>query len=169
MKHIPVAACLCALASCGYHEAGRADLLPKTISTVAVPAFSNPTTRYKITDWLAEAVSREFLASSRYRVTTADRADMILKGSVLSYSSNAVLFNPQTALATSVEIHLILQVSLVERATNKVLFTRPRLEIDDNYEIPGQDTQYFDESNSALQRVSQRLARQIVSDVLNNF
>ena len=50
---------------------------------------------------------------------------MVLKGGVLSYSSNAALFDPKTALATSVEIHVILQVSLVERATDKILFTRP--------------------------------------------
>ncbi len=169
MKHIPAVACLCLLARCGYHTAGHADLLPKTLATVGVPAFDNKTTRYKITDWLPDAVAKEFLASSRYRVVSADRADMVLKGTVLSYSANAVLFNPQTALATNVEIHLALQVTLVERATNKVLFTRPRLEVVDTYEIPVQQTQYFDESDSALQRVSQRLARQIVSDILNNF
>jgi outer membrane lipopolysaccharide assembly protein LptE/RlpB len=38
---------------CGYHLAGRAELLPKTIKTVAVPAFTNSaTTQYKLTDRL---------------------------------------------------------------------------------------------------------------------
>ena len=168
-KHVLPAACLSLLGSCGYHVAGHSDLLPKTIATVAVPAFNNPTTRYKVTDWLAEAVAKEFLSTTRYRVVQADRADMILKGSVLGYTSSAVLFNPQTSLATVVEVHLILQLSLVERSTNKVLFTRPRLEVIDDYEIPQQETQYFDESDSALQRVSQRVARQIVSSIVNNF
>jgi hypothetical protein len=168
IKQIVPAVCLL-VSSCGYHTAGHADLLPKNLTTVGVPAFDNKTTRYKITDWLPDAIGKEFLASSRYRVASADRADMVLKGSVLSYSSNAVLFDPKTSLATNVEVHLVLQVTLVERATNKVLFTRPRLEAIDNYEIPQQQTQYFDESDSALQRISQRLARQIVSDILNNF
>ncbi len=169
MHYCLPAACVAMLASCGYHVAGHADLLPKTITTVAVPAFANATTRYKITDWLPQAVAKEFISSSRYRVVPADRADMILKGSVLTYTASAVLFNPQTTLATSVEVHLVLQITLVERATNKVLFSRPRLEVVDNYEIPQQEAQYFDESDSALQRVSQRVARQIVSSVLNNF
>jgi hypothetical protein len=157
------------IASCGYHTAGHADLLPKTIATVGIPSFANPTTRYKITDWIPDAIAKEFVARTRYRVVSADKADMVLHGGVLSYTSNAVLFNPQTALATSVEVHLVLQVSLVERATGKVLFTRPRVEMVDNYEIPAQEVQYFDESDSALQRVSQRVAQQIVSDILNNF
>ena len=169
LKHFPSLTLACLTVSCGYHTAGHADLLPKTISTVAVPAFTNSTTRYKITDWLPEAVAKEFLSSTRYRVTTADRADMILKGNVLAYSANAVLFNPKTALATVVEVHLALQLTLVERETNKVLFTRPRVDITDDYEIPQQQGQYFDESDSALQRISQRVARQIVSSVVNNF
>lgn len=169
LQHFLVALSAALFSCCGYHVAGRADLLPKTINTVAVPAFANGTTRYKITDWLPEAVAKEFISSTRYRVVSADRADMIFKGSVLAYTANAVLFNPQTALATVVEVHLTLQVSLVERATNKVLFSRPRLEVIDDYEIPQQQGQYFDESDSALARISPRVARQIVSAVLNNF
>ena len=54
-------------------------------------------------------------------------------------------------------------MTLMERTTGKVLFSRPRIDITDSYEIPLQEAQYFDESDSALQRVSQRVARQIVS------
>lgn len=157
------------LTGCGYHVAGHSDLLPKTIATIGVPAFVNPSTRYKLTDWLPSAIAKEFVAKSRYRVVDADRADAVLRGSVLTYTSNAVLFDQATARATSVEIHVALQVSLVERATGKVLFSRPRMDIVDNYEIPIQAGQYFDESDTALQRVSKRVAQQVVSDVLNNF
>jgi hypothetical protein len=157
------------LSSCGYHTAGHTDLLPKTLATVGIPTFANPTTRYKVTDWLPDAIAKEFLAASRYRVVSPDKADMVLRGGVLSYTSNAVLFDPKTALATNVEVHLILQVTLVERATGKVLFTRPRMEVVDTYEIPTQQTQYFDESDAALQRISRRVAQQIVSSILNNF
>ena len=157
------------LAGCGYHVAGKSDLLPKTVTTIAVPAFANPTTRYKLTDWLPDAIAKEFLARSNYRITDASRADAVLGGSVLTYNSGAVLFDPKTSLATSVEIRVALQVTLTERTTGKVLFTRPRIEVVDNYEIPVQEGQYFDESDAALERVSKRVAQQIVSDILNNF
>lgn len=164
-----LAGCALLLAGCGYHVAGKAELLPKTVATIGVPAFENKGTRYKLTDWMPEAISREFIARSRYRVVEPDRADAILKGSVLGYTSGAVLFDPVTALATVVEIHVAVQVSLVERSTGKVLFTRPRLEVVDNYEIPQQTGQYLDESDAALKRVSARVAQQIVSDILNDF
>lgn len=169
MRFGAATAALLALTGCGYHTAGHTDLLPKTIATVGIPAFNNLTTRYKVTDWLPDAVAKEFLASTRYRVVDADKADMVVKGGVLSYSSNAVLFDPKTALATSVEVHLLLQVTVLERATGKVLFTRPRMELVDTYEIPKQQTQYFDESDATLQRVSRRAAQQIVSAIVNNF
>lgn len=164
-----VVLCGCLLASCGYHTACEARLVPKTVTTIGVPAFTNGTTRYKITDWLPEAISKEFIARSRFRVTEANRADAVLNGRVLGYTSNATLFDQKTGLATSVEIHLALQVTLTERTTGKVLFTRPRLEITDSYEIPLQQGQYFDESDAALSRVSKRLAQQIVSSILNDF
>ena len=33
-------------ASCGYHVSGKADLLPKSVQTIAIPAFTNITARY---------------------------------------------------------------------------------------------------------------------------
>ncbi len=159
----------CLLASCGYHVGGRADLVPKSIVTIGIPAFTNPTTRYKLSDWLPEAISKEFIASSRFRVTDASRADAVLKGSVLTYTSNATLFDQKTGLATSVEVHFVIQVTLTERTTGKVLFSRPRIEWTDSYEIPIQQGQYFDESDAALDRASKRVAQQVVSAILNNF
>ena len=55
------------LSSCGYHVAGKADLVPKTIHTIAIPAFANITIRYKLTDQLPQAISREFIARTRYQ------------------------------------------------------------------------------------------------------
>jgi hypothetical protein len=163
------AICGCLLASCGYHSAGQAGLLPKAILTVGVPAFGNGTTRYKLSDWLPEAISKEFIARSRFHVTEASSADAVLSGLVLAYNSSPTLFDQKTGLATSVEVHVALQVTLRERKTGKVLFTRPRIEITDSYEIPLQQGQYFDESDAALSRASKRVAQQVVSAILNDF
>jgi hypothetical protein len=34
--------------SCGYHVSGHADLLPKHIKSIAIPAFGNLSTRYRL-------------------------------------------------------------------------------------------------------------------------
>ena len=57
-----------ALNSCGYHVAGQANLVPKTVHTIAVPPFANATVRYKLTDLMPEALSRELIARTHYQV-----------------------------------------------------------------------------------------------------
>jgi hypothetical protein len=158
------------LVSCGYHVSGHADLLPSTIKTVAVPAFTNLTTRYKLTDRMPEAIAREFITRTRYRVVPReDAADAVLHGAVVSYLSNATILDPATGRASGVELHVMLQVSLVERATGKVLFSRPSFEVRERYQISTDPAKYYDESESALARASQEVASQVVTAILENF
>jgi outer membrane lipopolysaccharide assembly protein LptE/RlpB len=56
------------LSGCGYHIAGQADTVPDEIRTIAVPAFQNGTTEYKIEQYVTQAVVREFLTRTRYQV-----------------------------------------------------------------------------------------------------
>jgi hypothetical protein len=62
-----------------------------------------------------------------------------------------------------------LRVSLTERATGKELFSRPSFEIRERYQISIVPTNYFEESDDALDRVSKIAARQVVSGILENF
>ena len=161
---------LCLVSGCGYHVAGRGELLPKTIHTVAIPAFANATIRYKLTDKLPQAITREFISRTRYRVVSdINQADMILNGVVNNYSSFPTTFDPATGRASTVEVHATMQIKLTERATGKTLFNRPALEVTERYEISQDPRQYFEESDDALNRASLVVARQVVSAILNDF
>ena len=158
------------LTACGYHTSAHSTVLPATIKTVAVPAFSNLTTRYKLTDRMPQAIAREFVTRTRYRVVPREEAaDAVLRGTVISYTSFPTIFDPATTRASGVELRVVLQVSLVERATGKVLFNRPNFEIRERYQISTDPLQYYEESESALDRASQETARQIVSTILEDF
>jgi hypothetical protein len=156
--------------SCGYHAAGKADLVPKTIHTIAIPAFINTTTRYKLTGWLPEAVSREFISRTRYRVVPdVSAADAVLQGSVLNFTSFPTVYDPATGRASAVEVHVYLKVTLTERATGKTIFTRPNFEVRERYQISTDPGAFFEESDTALDRLSKQTARQVVSAILENF
>jgi hypothetical protein len=158
------------LAGCGYHVGGRADLLPKTIKTVAVMPFGNATTRYKVADRLTQAIATEFIQRTRYRVVTdANDADAVLSGAVLNYLAYPTVLDPTSGRATGVQTLVYIQVTLTERATGKVLYTAPTMELRERYEISVDPQQYFDESGMAMQRVSQDAARRVVSAILENF
>jgi hypothetical protein len=158
------------LAGCGYRAGGRADLLPKTVKTIAVTPFGNVTTRYKLADRITYAVATEFIQRTRYRITEdPNEADAVLNGAVVNYMAYPTVIDPITGRATGVQTMVILQVTLTERASGKVLFTRPYMEMRERYEISVDPNEYFDESGMAMQRLSRDVARSLVSAILENF
>lgn len=158
------------LASCGYHVAGKTDLVPKSIHTIAVPAFSNITIRYKLSDQLPEAIAREFISRTRYQIVNdPNQADAVLRGAVVNYVAYPTIFDQQTGRASGFQVNLTLQVSLTERATGKVIYSRPNFEMHQRYELSIQANTYFDESDAGLARLSHDVARDLVSSILENF
>jgi Lipopolysaccharide-assembly len=158
------------LSGCGYHVAGRTNLLPKNIQTIAIPAFANITTRYKVSELLAGALTREFISRTRYQIVTdPNQADAVLTGSVVNFYSYPILLDPRTARASSIQAIVLLQIYLRDRATSAVLFSRPNMEFRQNYELSVDPRVYFDESDVAMDRLSRDVARSVVSAVLANF
>lgn len=159
------------LPACGYHTAGQADLVPKTVHTIAIPAFTNKTTRYKLTDRLPQAIGHEFIARTKYQVVNDPaQADAVLQGSVINYVAYPILFDQKSGRASGLQVNVTMTVSLVERATGKVIFSRPSYEMHQRYEISiTSSSAYFEESDEALNRLSRDVARDLVSSILENF
>jgi outer membrane lipopolysaccharide assembly protein LptE/RlpB len=159
-----------ALASCGYHVAGTTDVLPKNVKTIAIPAFGNITTRYKISDLLSAAITREFISRTRYQIVSdPNQADAVLSGSVVNFVSYPTVFDSKTGRAAGIQAIVTMQLTLRDRATNAVLFDRPHMESRQNYEISVDPRAYFDESEVGMDRLSRDVARSVVSAVLENF
>jgi hypothetical protein len=156
--------------SCGYHVAGRADLLPKRINTIAVPAFANVTTRYRLADRLSADITREFISRTRYNIVAdPNQADAVLTGAVVNFFGYPTILDPATGRATGVQAIVILQINLVDRKDGAVLFSRPNMEVRERYEISVDPNAYFDESGAAMDRLSRDVARTVVSAILENF
>jgi len=155
---------------CGYHVSGRADLLPQSIHTIAIPAFANSTMRYKLTEQLPGAITREFITRTRYQIVpNADDADAILTGTVAGYNSYPTTYDPATGRASAVQLSAVLDVTLRERTTGAVLFSRERWEFRERYEISVDQSAYFEESDAAMDRLSRDVARSLVSAILEKF
>ncbi len=158
------------LGSCGYHVAGHTNLLPATLHSVCIPAFTNATMHYKLTDHLPEALAREFIARTKYRIVPdCAAADASVRGSVNNYLYFPTVTDPTTGRASAVDTRVYLTVTMTERATNKVLFTRSNMEVRERYEISVDPRAYFDESDAALDRVAKTVAQQLVTAILENF
>ena len=155
--------------ACGYHVSGKGDLLPKNIHTIYVPAFENLTTHYRLTDAIPEAISREFIARTRYQVVRhKEDADAILKGIVTNIVGYPILNDPTTGRATALQISVRIQIHLYDRAGNE-LYSRPSWEFRQRYELSTNAQTYFDEGGAAELRMSQDIASEVVSGILEKF
>jgi outer membrane lipopolysaccharide assembly protein LptE/RlpB len=167
---LPVAALAAMAAGCGYHVGGNAQWIPKTVKTIAIPAFANGTLRYKLARLLPEDITREFHTRTKYTIVAdPTQADAVLKGTLSSVNAVPIIADPKSGRATGVEVIVTIQITLTERSTGKVLFTRPALEFRERYEIASDPQAYFDESGTAIERVARDAARSVVSAILENF
>jgi hypothetical protein len=162
-------AAVLAASGCGYHVVGRANTLPAGAHTIAIPAFVNRTTQFRIEQILTQAVVHEFIARTKYRVVPeADSADLVLQGEVTNLASGAVLFDPTTGRATTVLVTMNLRVALQDRA-GKILYRNNNFVFREPYQISVDIPSFFQEEGPALDRMSRDFAAQFVSDVLENF
>lgn len=168
MRRLALALPALVLAGCGYHVAGTANVLPDEIHTIAVMPWVNVSTQYKLSDYISEAVTRELITRTRYKVIADPaKADAVLSGAVANMFSGATVSDPIKG-ATGAQLVVLLQVKLVDR-NGKVLFDRPNIEFRQMYEISVDPRQYFDESQVAAQRLSTDVGRTVVAAILNAF
>jgi hypothetical protein len=158
-----------ALSGCGYHVSGKGELLPRNIHTIYVPAFDNLTTHYRLTDTIPEAISHELISRTRYQVVKhKEDADAVLKGALVNFTSFAILNDQATGRATALQINARIQVNLYDR-DGKAIYSRPSWEFHQRYELSTNAQTYFDEGGAAELRMSQDIARDVVSGILENF
>jgi len=159
---------LSSLTGCGYHVSGRGDLLPKTIKTIAIPAFGNLTSRYKLARILPTDIGREMLSRTRYTIVSdPNQADAVLTGTLHNFVAYPTI--SANGRSTVVEAVVTLKITLTNRATGAVLFTRNGAEFRERYEISIDPKAYFDESGTAMDRLSRSVARSVVSAILETF
>ena len=154
--------------ACGYHVSGHGDMLPKTIQTISVPAFGNMTSRYKLARTLPEDITRELLSRTHYKIVAdPNQADAVLTGTLNNFVAYPTI--SANGRSTTVEAVVTLQINLTNRATGAVLFSRTGAEFRERYEISVDPKAYFDESGTAMERLSKSVAKDVVSAILEGF
>jgi outer membrane lipopolysaccharide assembly protein LptE/RlpB len=161
---------LVASTGCGYHTAGHAVQLPENVKTIAVPAFVNETSTYRIEQLLTSSVVREFTTRTHYHILNdaGEAADATLRGTVLSTSASPLTYNSTTGQAASVLVVVSMKVALTDRQ-GKVLYQNPSYLFREQYEVSQDLASFFEEDSPAFRRLSQDFARTLVSNILEGF
>jgi hypothetical protein len=159
-----------ACSACGYHVAGRENALPVEWKTVAIPAFANKTSTYRIEQRLTEAVVHEMLARTHYRIVSGEKhADAVLRGEVTSLETNALLFDTNTNRATAMLVTVRMAVRLVDLASQKTVYENNDFLFREEYEISTDIPSFFEEQGPALDRLSRDFSAALVSALLEKF
>jgi len=158
------------LAGCGYHVAGRASALPSEWTTIAVPAFKNDTRRYRIEQRFTQAVIREFISRTKYRIIQDEAAaDGVLHGEVLAIETSPVLFDATSGQVTTMLVTVHTKVLLVDKHTQQPAYQNADMVFRDEYQISSDVQSFFEEQDPALERMSRDFAARLVSNVIEKF
>ena len=137
------------VAGCGYHVAGHASHLPSEWTQIAIPAFKNDTTTYRIEQRMTEAVIREFTTRTKYRVVQDPQsADGVLHGEILSIETDPMLFNATTGEVTTMLVTVHTKVELIDTKTDKPVYKNDDMVFRDRVSDFDRREVFFEEAGS---------------------
>lgn len=158
------------ITGCGYHVAGRLSGAPAEWRSIAIPAFQNDTTHDRIEQRFTEAVIREFIARTKYRIVQdPGSADAVLHGEILQIDTSPVLFNANTGEVTAMLVTVQVKVELDDAVSKKPVYQNSDMTFRDEYQISSDPRSFFNEEDPALGRMSRDFASHCVSTILEAF
>lgn len=158
------------LSGCGYHTLGAATHLPPDVKTLAVPVFAMRTDSNGTETALTEAVVRELITRTRFRVTTdsgAD-ADAVLHGTILKQAVMPLTYNAATQQSSSFVITIVASVTLTAH-DGRVLYDNKNYVYREQYQSTTDLPTFVQEDPAAIQRLSREFAKQLVADILEGL
>src|SRR4030095_8242095 len=154
---------------CGYRLAGRNQLLPPTIRTIAIPPFENHTRRPGIEQRITEQVTATFIERGGYRTTARETgADAVLTGLVTGYDVTPVSVGSE-GRATRYEVVITASVELSSLPAREVLFRSSHFVFKKQYNVEDPSLTFFNQEIVAIDEIAKDFAQSVVSSILEGF
>ena len=155
---------------CGYHQAGKGKGLPKSIKTLAIPVFKNSSLKYRVEQRFTRAVMEEVLRRARgIRITTnPDEADAVLSGDIRTFRASGTILDDRGRTRVW-DVSIGIAVTVRDVKNHKILYDNPRMSFDGEYELSDDPQSFFNEENSAVDRIAKDFAQSLVSTILEGL
>ena len=149
---------------------GAAPSLSPELRTLSVPVFSTQTETYHTEMVMTNAVTREFAARTRFRVTPNmdSEADAVLHGTILKEAVTPLTYNASTQESSSFLLTIVVSVTL-EGRDGKLLYQNKNYVFRQQYQSTTDLPTFLQENPAAVERLSRDFAHALVSDVLEGF
>jgi len=162
------------LLTCGYTEcyrpAGSGEALPKHIKTVAIPAFQNPSLRFKVEQRFTAAMIDEAQRRARSLkvVSAPEGADAVMLGTIKQFGLRGLALD-DFGRARVYEVTIVVGLTLRDQTRNKVIFDNQNYVFRDTYEISTDPQSFFNEEGPAVDRIARDFARSALTAILEGF
>ena len=156
---------------CGYHLVGTSSNLAPSLQALYVAPLINQTARSEVDQRLTEQITQEWVRRGRFQlVSSGDKADAVLSGTVKSAVVNPVQFD-QEGRATQYQLTVTIDIQLVDRTSEKqvVLWRDEQFSRNTAYAVDPLAKDYFDREVEALDTLSRGMARDLVTTILEGF
>ena len=133
--------------------------------TIAVPTFTNSSTTFRVEQRLSEALRRELIQRTRYKVVSGPSGDVIVSGEVLRYGAS-----PSTIIsgrASSYIISVDVKIVVTDTRTGEVLYQNPDMRFQENFEMAPKSAEFVPEEPAAVDRVAGAFAASLVAAMIN--
>lgn len=146
--------------------------LPKTIKTIAVPAFQFEVAgaRYRVESRFTEAVTKEIIKRGRgLKVQgSIENADAVIEGTIRSFNFSGVLLDRE-GRARVYEVTVVVAVTIRDLKENKILYDNQNFIFRDSFEFSDDPRSFFNEEDPAVERMSRAFAESVVSTIVNGL
>jgi hypothetical protein len=134
--------------------------------TIAVPTFANNTTTYRVEQRLSEALRRELIQRTRYKVVSDSTGDVVVTGEVRSYGAfpNTITAGRASSYIISVELRIVVE----DTRTREVLYRNDSWVFRENFELSPNSAEFVPEEPAAVDRVAGSFASSLVAILLSN-
>ncbi len=156
------------LAGCGYQVRGRETNLAPEIHSLAIPIFANRTDQTGIESDVTEALVAKFISTKQLSVTTRNSADVLLTGTVVSFSTTPVAVTTSTQVSTEYRATLVVEFTFQTLSDGKVLFREVMSEWR-NYPVVSDLNATELNKREAIRRISVLLAERVHERIIGGF
>jgi hypothetical protein len=151
---------LAALGGCGY---STKPLYNRSISTVAVPVFTNKTFRREWEFRLTEAVDKDIEAITPYKLAPQRHADSVLTGEIVDIQENVLTRQYGVNLPRETELTIIVNFQWKDLRSGRVIVERKQFNRSAT-EIPQIGEHVADAEQAAIEALARAIVDQMQRD-----
>ncbi|KAF0220242.1 MAG: hypothetical protein FD174_1322 [Geobacteraceae bacterium] len=167
----------CCVNGCGYHLSRPESSLVAGGKTISIPVFANKSYRPNLEAILTGSMVDEFAMRSGGRVMAEDAADLVLSGTIVSYSKTPVSYTARDTIK-EYRATMTMEATLREKKTRKVLWKGSDSLSQDFPATPIVSVQQNNvdiialqqnSEDAAIREICRKLARQVYQKITEDF